>query len=258
MAEKEPTSISVGYPDAESLHLRFAVGACRLSIRPGEAEPWLAGTYTDPTDALPLKVRESGGTVRLSQRRRWTEMFGWLGGVPSFDLALGTGRPYHLSVETGASDCILDLGGVPVTRLTVRHGAGRMEIDVSAPNPEPMSRMALSGGAGEMQLRNLGHAHAEAIRIDGGAASYVLDFGGALQSACDVRVTTGVSSVEIRLPASTAATVVSELVMGGLDLGDGFTRQEGAYKTAPAVAGEGPELTIRASVALGALKLRLL
>jgi hypothetical protein len=257
MTGKEPIPMQVTYPDAEDLHLRFAVGACRLKIRPGEDEPWVAGTYTDPSGALPVRIRETNGTVRIGQRRKWAEMFGWLGGVPTFDLALGTGRPYRLTVETGASECTLDLGGLPLTRLTIRHGAGRMEVDFSAANPTEMSRLTMSGGAGGMELHHLAHANVADVRIDGGAAAYVFDFGGTLQRDGNVRISTGVSSVEIRVPASTAAKIVSESLMGGLDLGDGFTKQEGAFWTTAAVAEETPALTIRTSVALGALKLRV-
>ena len=35
------------------------------------------------------------------------------GGAPAFDLALGTARPFSLELDSGASDCVVELGGVP-------------------------------------------------------------------------------------------------------------------------------------------------
>jgi hypothetical protein len=46
------------------------------------------------------------------------------GGVPRYELRLGRQRPFALSIETGASEFDLDLGGIPLSRLTVRQGAG--------------------------------------------------------------------------------------------------------------------------------------
>jgi hypothetical protein len=39
------------------------------------------------------------------------------------------------------------------------------------------------------------------------------------------------SGVEVSVPASTAARVVSETTLGSVDVGDGFTKREGAFLT---------------------------
>ena len=92
--------------------------------------------------------------------------------------------------------------------------------------------------------------------VDGGAASYKLDFGGELKRDARVRITTGMSSVEIRVPAGTAAKIVAESTLGGFDIGDGFMKKEGAFWTEAALAGKTPVLTIVANVSLGGLMIR--
>jgi hypothetical protein len=65
------------------------------------------------------------------------------------------------------------------------------------------------------------------------------------------------SSVEITIPSSTAAKVKSETVLGSVDVGDGFMKKEGAFWNEAALASSGPVLNINATVALGAVRLRL-
>jgi hypothetical protein len=249
------TDINIAYPEAGDRHLRISVGACRLSIVPGESDAWVVGTYQDPSGALPCQIVAEGGTVRITQTYNWAEMIGLWDRPPQFELALGKTRPFPLTLEVGASESRLDLGGVPISRLVVRQGAGKYAIDFSAPNPQPMSLLTLSAGAAGMEITHLANTNCAELNLEGGAAAYLFDFGGILQRDAHVRVATGLSSVEIRVPATTAAKVVSESLLGGLQAGAGFTQRDGAFWTQPALAGATPLLTIQTNVALGSLRL---
>ena len=140
--------------------------------------------------------------------------------------------------------------------LTVSQGAGRFNLDFSAPNPQPMRLLEVLGGAASIALENLANANFARMHLDGGAASYELDFGGRLSQPAEVMVETGLSGVEIAVPGSTAAKIIAETTVGSVDVGDGFTKREGAFLTGAAMAGEQPLLTIRAGVRLGALQIR--
>jgi hypothetical protein len=185
------------------------------------------------------------------------EITGLLSGIPKYDLALGKGRPYALTVKTGASEFDFDLGSLPITRLEVRQGAGKFDVDFSSGNPQPMSLLSLGTGAGGVTIKNMANANAAEVSIEGGAAAYSFDFGGTLQRDTHARISTAVSSVEIAVPASTAAKIRSESVMASVDLGDGFTKKEGAYWTPAAMEGRSPVLSIATSVTLGTLRLRI-
>lgn len=41
------TTIHIPYPESGGLHLRIAVGACRLKIVPGDESLFVSGTYED-------------------------------------------------------------------------------------------------------------------------------------------------------------------------------------------------------------------
>jgi hypothetical protein len=251
------TPINAAYPAADDLHLRVALGACRFRARPGEGDAWVAGTYHDPTDRRPLRLLEEGSSVTITEEEPSFEQIpAVFGGMPRYELELGRQRPFALTIETGASEFDLDLGGIPLSRLMVRQGAGKFELGFSAPNPEPMQLLDVSSGAAGIALKNLANVNFSEMRLSGGAAGYELDFGGTLSRDAQVNIETGMSGVELTVPASTAARVVAETTLGSVDVGDGFTKREGAFFTEGALDGGAPVLTIRAGVRLGSLRLQ--
>jgi hypothetical protein len=253
----EETPINVAYPAAEDLHLRIALGACRFKARPGEGDAWVAGTYHDPTERRSPRILEEGASVTITEAEPSFERIpAVFAGVPRYELGIGKQRPFTLTIETGASEFDLDLGGVPLSRLTVRQGAGKFELNFSEPNPRPMELLEVSSGAAGIELENLANANFAEMRLSGGAAGYELDFGGALSRESRVSIETGLSGVEISVPASTAARVVAETTLGSVDVGDGFTKREGAFLTEGALSGGALLLEIRAGVRLGSLQLR--
>jgi hypothetical protein len=251
------TPINVAYPAAEDLHLRIALGVCRFKASPGEGDAWVAGTYHDPTDRRSPRILEEESSVTITEEEASFERIpAVFGGVPRYELEFGKEKPFALTIDTGASDFDLDLGGVPLSRLVVRQGAGKFELSFSAPNPHPMEVLEVSSGAAGIELENLANANFSEMRLSGGAAAYELDFGGALSRDAQVSIETGLSGVEMTVPSSTAAKVVAETTLGSVDVGDGFTKREGAFLTEGALRGEAPILAIRAGVRLGSLRLR--
>jgi hypothetical protein len=251
------TPIKVDYPESDELHLRLALGACRLEARSGEGEAWITGVCHDPTGKRAPRILDEGGNVRITESEpSWERIPAVFGGVPRYELELGKRRPFALTIETGASEFEMDLGGVPLSGLLVRQGAGRFELDFSAPNPESMQLLEVSSGAASIELENLANANFSEMRLSGGAAGYELDFGGTLSRGAEATIEAGLSGVEIKIPPSTAAKIVAETTVGSVDVGDGYTKSEGAFWTEAGAAGNEPLLTIRAGVRLGSLQLR--
>lgn len=248
------TPIDLPFPDADPLELRLALGPARVHITAG-ATGWASGRYEDPTGLLPLQVTQDAGRARIAQtpsaRSRPSATR-----APSLELALGAGRPYQLVIDGGANETIGDFGGLPLTRLTIHYGAGRADLDFSAPNPGQMTALDLSSGGVAMDLRNLANANFAEMVASGGAGQYRLDFGGELKRDAAVRLNTGVASVELRLPAGTAAQVRTETVLGSMDVGDGFVTREGGYWNEAAAAGRTPLIRIVVNSVLGSVSLR--
>jgi hypothetical protein len=254
--ETETTEINVAYPEATDLHLRIRVGACRLKIVPGDGGAWVTGAYHYPKGALPLKIDKSGGRITISQDYDVAGLAGLFRYTPRFELALGRAKSYALTLEAGASDVAVDLGGVPMKELVIKQGAGRAEFDFSAPNPHEVAALLVNSGAVALQMKNLANANFVEMIFDGGAATYKFDFGGTLRRDAKAKISTSMAPVEIRIPSATAAKVVENTIAAALDIGDGFMKKGGAFLTEAALTGKTPLLTIRANVSLGTLSLR--
>jgi hypothetical protein len=250
------TTITLPYPDAAERHLWISVGACRLRISRGGGSEWVTGTYDDPTESLPCHVSTDGGTARITQQPQVAAWRSWGRGVPTFDLALGTAQPYSLTIETGASETNFDLGGLPLTRLAIKLGAGKSLLTFREPNPQAMSLLDLDAGAGSLELRGLANANFADMTLDGGAAAFTCDFSGALQRDASVHMATGLAAVEVLIPTATAAHVLAQAVLGHIEASEGFTFSEGQYWSPAAQTGSRPLVVIRANVALGSLRLR--
>jgi hypothetical protein len=249
------TPIDIPFPAGDPLELQLTLGPCRLRIARGSGGAWVAGRYEDPTGVLPLHVTQEGGRARLAQAPT-ARGLPTSARPPSLELELGGARPFSLQLEGGANETVADLGGVPLTRLTVRHGAGRIDVDFSTPNPAKMAALDIAAGGVAMDLRNLANANFAQMVVSGGGAQYRLDFGGQLRRAGEVRLNAGVASIELAVPATTAARLRTESVLGGLDVGDGFLTREGSYWNQAAAAGQGPVLDVTVNSVLGAVKVR--
>lgn len=256
------TSIPVNIPFVEAYprRLHIAVGACKLFIRPSEAgglgESWVSGTYHGQIEARPLQISQDGGTVKISQRQEWDEIFRMLEGVPVLELTLGTAMPYEFVIDTGASESYLDLGALPITHFAIKQGAGKVYVDFSAPNAAEMERLFVSSGASSIEMKNLLNANTAEMRFEGGAAAYKLDFGGVVRRDVDVHISAAMSSVDLLLPSSLAARIASQTMMGGVNIGDGYLKKDGEFWTEAAAANLQPVVSIHANVTLGSLNLR--
>jgi hypothetical protein len=65
---------------------------------------------------------------------------------------------------------------------------------------------------------------------------YRLDFGGELRRSIRVEISTRASAVELSVPASSPARIALASLLTDLDVGHGFSSQDGGFWT-PAAAG---------------------
>ncbi len=248
-------SVNIPYMDAEYHQLHIAVGACRLKITPGEGGRWVTGTYSGAIEALPLTISQENGKVRISQRQGWDEMLRLMEGVPTLELVLGKNVPYHLTIECGASESYIELGGLPLTGLAIRQGAGRIVLGFSTPNPQQMERFFIGTGASGVEINNLANANFIEMACEGGAASYKLDFGGALRSDARVKISAAMCSVEAFIPSTTPAKIIHHETLSGASADKGFTTRENAFWTTAAIQNLQPLLTLQVSLTMGSLNL---
>lgn len=245
--------IELPFPPTAVPTLKVRIGPCHVRFTPSEGPAWISGTYSDPTQTLPIDIRSDGSGATIAQRIDLRT----LGAIqlPRLDLAISRERPLTLDIQAGASDSTFDLGGLPLTRLVMKAGAGRFDVDFSTPNPVAMAHMDLGLGAGAFFARHLANANFAQLRVGGGVSACTLDFAGELRGDANARVDAGFASLDVLVPAATSACVLVKSFAAGSQVSSGFTRRGDSYYTEPAVAGRHPLLAINISMAFGTLGL---
>jgi hypothetical protein len=257
MATVTTQTITIPYPGvAGDLELRIQSGACRLKLTPGDQDAWITGSNVDPGRSITVTDQTDGNRVTIRVGHSPADFFGLVSGVPELTLQVGKARPFALVIEAGASDNHIDLGGLPIPRLQLSHGAGAMEITFSAPNPVVMSELKFAVGAGKTDGLYLGNANFKTLLVDGGAASYVLDFAGATLENATARISTAMASVELRIPTALAVEVTSENLLGQPRADLGFAQHGHVWLSPAAVQGKAIQLRIHSSMVMGQLQLR--
>jgi hypothetical protein len=257
MATTMTSPITIPYPEVRGdLELRIQSGACRLTLRPAEQDAWITESYVDPSRSITVTNQTEGNRVTIRVGRSPADFFGLLNGVPELTLEVGKARPFALVIEAGASENHIELGGLPITRLQLSHGAGAAEIRFSAPNPVVMNELKLAVGAGKTDALDLGNAHFKTLLVDGGAAGYVLDFAGTTLANATARISTAMASVELRVPAALAVEVTSENMVGHPHADLGFAQRANVWLSPAAVQGKPIQLRVHSSTVMGQLQLR--
>ena len=256
MATTMTTPISIPYPSVDGdLDLRIQAGACRLRVTPVDGEAWITGTYQDPSGSILVTSEVEGNRATIHVGRSAADFFGFLSGVPELTLQIGRQRPFSLTIAAGASENHLELGGLPISRLEINHGAGSMEVKFSAPVTVPTTSMKFGVGAGRTDVHTLGNVNFAELAVEGGAASCLLDFSGSGLQSGSVRLSTAMAGVDVRIPAGLATEVTSENLLGQPQADTGFTRRGGAWLSRAAADGKPVQLRIRSTMVMGQLRL---
>ena len=198
-----------GVSDAD---IRLYHGAGRLSLRAsGAPGVLLSGSCVGGVDVTNLR---SGPSARLDLRSRagqdWMDFPNFSGSNGyAWDLVVTPEIPVRLSLETGASESLLDLRELKITDLDVKTGASSTEVTL--PAQAGLTRAKIAAGAASVKLTVPGGVAAR-IRVQSGLAGINIDSNRFPASAggnespdydsaankVDIFVETGVGSVEIR------------------------------------------------------------
>ncbi len=232
--------------------VQIGMGAGTLNISAGAAG-LVEGTVQYNVAEWKPTVTHTGGMVTIEQGQPKNNI-----GLPQSgskivnDWALKLGNaPMALTVNAGAYNGTLSLGGVPLTALTIHDGASNAKVTFDAANPQSMSTLNYDTGASTVTLSGLANANAQSVAFTGGAGDYQLDFSGKLQHDMTVSVKAGASTVRLVVPPGVSAKVT---VTGGLNNvnADSTWAHSGDTYTQ---SGSGPTVTVNVDMGVGSLKL---
>jgi len=236
--------ITVADPESDETRLSLSFGAGELKLSSG-AEGLVEGTALYNVKEMKPEVIENGPNIEIKQ--------GNFDGIPPFndlknqwDLKLGS-TPMELTIDAGAYEGTMELGGLSLKSLAVKDGAASVNLSFSEPNLIEMSTLAYSTGASEVKLSGLGNANFSKFDFDGGAGSYTLDFSGELQRDASVKIDTGLSDLTLIIPEGVDATLTMDGGLTDINLGSGWSQSGNVYSH----QGSGPTLDIVINMGAG-------
>jgi len=248
----ETITIDEPNPDSDqATEVELDLGAGNL-ILSGGADGLVTGTIETNVAEWEPKVERTADRLTIQQGNN-NSNFGFPEDdiVNKWDLQLGD-APMELTIDAGAYDGQMELGGLNLERLTIRDGASSVNVNFSEPNQTEMDMFRYSTGASTVTLEGLANANFDDMVFDGGAGTYTLDFSGELQRDATVNIKAGVCTLTIIIPEGTAARI-------NLDGGLTTVKTEGTWSASNdtyETSGAGPKLTI--NVDLGAATLTLI
>jgi hypothetical protein len=241
-------SITVPDPKSGETRLTLSFGAGKLTISPGlQEENLVEGTALYNVEDLKPKIEKNGSSIEIRQ--------GDFQRLPVFedmknewDLKLGD-TPLDLTVQAGAYEGSLELGGLALKSLTVKDGASHVDLSFTEPNQTEMSILRYETGASDVKLTGLANANFSTLAFSGGAGNYTLDFGGELQRDAVVTVESGLGNLSLIVPEDVDAVVTVESTAVNINPSSGWSQNGQKYVQ----KGSGPTLTIIIKMAAGNL-----
>jgi hypothetical protein len=240
--------ITVADPASDETRLTLSFGAGKLTLSPGAPQGNLVdGTVIYNVDDLKPQIQKNGSSIEISQ--------GDFHSLPPFDdmknewdLKLSD-TPLDLTVQAGAYDGTLELGGLALKSLTVKDGAANVDLSFTEPNQTEMSLLRYQTGASDVKLTGLGNANFSTFTFSGGAGNYTLDFSGELQRDAVVTIEAGFGNLTLVIPEDVETTVTVEGAAVNINHDSGWSQNGQKYTQ----NGSGPTLTILVKMAAGNL-----
>ena len=175
-------------------------------------------------------------------------------GENRMELALSPAVPMDLSLELGAVEAELDLGGLSLTSLEIKAGANATRVRFDTPNRVAMRSLDVEAGAASVVLMNIANANAALLNVDAGVGSVELDFTGAWTTDLAASIDIAFGSLKILVPRDVGVRLEVGKVLARVS-SEGLASRDGAlvsdnWETARY------KLTVRAKTVVGTIDVR--
>lgn len=192
-------------PSAGGVEVVLDLDMGRFEIEPAPAgEPLSVEAHYD---AAAFELSEAWDetarryTVSFEQRR-WMPLWraGRSGEANEVVLRIPRGYPVALVGAIGVGQSRLELGGLTVSAVELDLGTGDHELSFSEPTPEPVERITLDGGVGELEIRDLGNASPAMVRVEQRIGELDVDLSGAWRTGGTVHLDLGIGECHVGVP----------------------------------------------------------
>jgi hypothetical protein len=138
--------------------------------------------------------------------------------------------PMELTMELGAVEGELQLGGLRLTEFALKGGAADLAVRFDQPNAARMRRMTLEVGAAAVKLLRAGNAAPEYIRATIGVGSLTLDLGGEWTRDIELDANVALGGMAVRVPPDVGVRIDASTFFVGFEKA-GLTRRGDAWIT---------------------------
>jgi len=255
-------TLDIPYPEGDSARLEIVVrSAGRINVSGGASEKFVEGTVEYDDSELAPVVRVQGDRVRIVQEERFVVRIR-SNPVNRWNLKLGDGKPFAMDVKCGVSMGDWDLGGLPLTDLTLQAGVSNNSVGFDAPNPEALRLLKLSAGAGDLDVSGLLNANFDRMKVESGVGEVRLGFTGkSLDRDARVDIGGGVGSFRITVD-ETVPTRVSVEGLASVSAHGGFLQNRsrgfplgGVYTNDAYETSQGPSLRLDIRMGVGSVSI---
>jgi hypothetical protein len=240
-----------GNTQAYAVTLSF--GAGNFTLNPGANGSVVSGTATYNVEDFKPKVTANQNVIHVEQGNLK------LGGIPNFKsnvrndwLLQLADVPMKLTINSGAYTGRYELGGLSLETLAINDGAADVNLAFSSPNRVNMDTLTYTTGASNVKLTGLANAHFAEMTFRSGAGDYTLDFTGQLLKDTSVTVVSGLSNVNILVPAGVSAKITFSGGLTSVSTSGGWVKNGDVYTQ----SGSGPTLTISVKMGAGSLNIK--
>lgn len=224
--ESEKVSETITADSCKSLDLQIDFSAGVIELMPADIPEFMKiDIYYTPRSVrynIDKTVRADRCVVNLESERR--RNFSNDDSDNEWTIQLSKKYPTSIDMNIGACEAKMDLGGVPLTDLSMDIGAAELEVDFSEPNPTRMNELSVDCGASSLEMKGLAGANARSMSFDVGAGSCEIDLRGEIKGEIEIEISVGIGSMDVILPEGAALMVegdddwLSSLDFHGLDL----------------------------------------
>lgn len=233
------------------LAVRVQYGAGRLQVQPATGDLlYRMDLRYDEEGFRPVAEYDRGaGRLRLGIEGREHGGSGHHDGDQEHaNISLSPTVPTDLSLQFGAGEATVELGGMALRDLSLETGASSTTVSFARPNRVAARQVRVRAGAAELRVTGLGNARAERFEFQGGMGQATLDFGGAWDHSATARVQMGVGSVRLRLPRSLGVRLTRSSFLSSFDPSRMVKRGNAWYSSGYEAAPYKLDLSIDAAV----------
>ncbi len=147
----------------------------------------------------------------------------------AFHAELSPRVPMDLTLDVGAAEGDIQLGGLRIADLALRGNASDITVDFASRNTERLRTMSIEIGAAAAKMRHLANSGVERLQASVGVGHLDLDLNGSLQHDLELTANVGMGAMELHVAPDVGVRVDAMTLLVNFDKAGLEKRADGWY-----------------------------